>query len=238
MEAPKQKSPDEIRAEELRRTIENAAKESREAREKLEAFMKAEKEGAAIKPASQEENLKPEVPSEKKKWGPLPQSPFMALGVLPGAPKEVVDEAYKKKAKEYFPDQPDLSPAEKKEAEERTKIINEARKLLTDPTFEPSYFKNFRIEDNLRRSEEGDTRIELWKEGRVVRRPDDRIVPVPKIPPIPQTPPTPPVTPNLVLPRRPRGPVPPPTPPAPIPQAPKRESWIKKSWKHVLLALG
>ncbi len=216
MEQPQPKSADELRAEELRRVAEQASKELKEARDALER-----EEGRA----------KEEKEIAKKNWGPLPQSPYMALNVLPNATKEEVQEAYKKAVKEYFPDQPGLSAEQKKEAEEWMKIVNEAREALLNPNFKPAYFKEYaaklKIEENMGKREE---------ETRVIRRPDDRIATQPPI--LPKTRPQPPTAPTTInIPPQPRQ-QPPQQPTQPAP-APITQGSLWNRWKRrILIGLG
>jgi len=112
-------------------------------------------------------------PEKRKKWGPLPTNAYQALGLTVGATKDEINNAYKEKAKEYYPD---LNPNNKAEADEWTKVINEARELLLNSNFVPSHFKGFTPSDD------GTSKIKMEQSKKEVggKRPENVIIPVVK----------------------------------------------------------
>ncbi len=214
----------------------------KEAKEKKEVKEKMEKPPTKTEEAPKKEKISQ---PEKKKWGALPPSPFMALGVLPGATKEEIRKAYIAKAWQY---QPDLNPDNREEAEEWMKMLNEANELLMDPGRTPThFFKTFkpgdvspRLTEKAEREQEELRLIKRREEElRLIKRKEESLVKVKEAEPKPKAPtPQPEPKPEPVP-----APTPEPTPepepvPEPIPGPVSRDSWLKKSWKHLLLALG
>lgn len=67
---------------------------------------------------------------------------YEVVGVDPGADKETLRKAYFAKLKEWHPD---VNPHRRKEAEEKTKLLNQAHFILSDPERRKQYDRMLRF---------------------------------------------------------------------------------------------
>ncbi len=108
--------------------------------------------------------------AEKRKWGPLPKTPYEALGISPGASKDEIRSAWKKMSRKYHPD---VNPDNKEEATEWVQIINEAKELLLNPNFKATHFADFRNKAGAGSTYRKETRTEQDARARARKQQED-----------------------------------------------------------------
>src|SRR3989344_920845 len=117
--------------------------------------------------------------NEQRKWGPLPKNPYEALGISKNATKDEIRTAFKIMSRKHHPD---LNPDNKEEATQWMEILVEAKSLLLDSTFKPTYFRGwnpfsdstYRPRDRSRESSRQKTEQEKREEEERERRRAER----------------------------------------------------------------